>query len=431
MTNFNQQTEIFKESRILSIFFLGFSSGLPFLLTLATLHVWLSEGGINKTTIGLFVLITLPYSLKFLWAPFVDHLKIPHLTKIFGQRRGWMLISQFFVIISLLALGMTNPHTNITLTAVAGVMVAFSSATQDIAFEAYRVEILKSHEIGMGAGASMLGYRMGMWVSGAGALYLASYFSWFTVYAFMACCVSVGMITTLLSPEPTLSREALKITSISQTLLEKIKKSALSLLQRENWQIIVMYIIFYKVGDTILNVMTAPFLLETGFSKLEIAHVAKSFGIGAVILGGCIGSVTLTRRPLIETLLLCSLLQIFSCLMFALQAHIGYNLWMLFLTIGIENLPCGIGTAAFIAYLSSLTSAPYTASHYALLTSIGSLARVSLSFFAGWSADHLEWVDFYLLTAAACTPGFILLLFWAHNFHHSPSSIFNFKAKEA
>ncbi|MGI4850380.1 MAG: AmpG family muropeptide MFS transporter [Janthinobacterium lividum] len=431
MLNFNRFTEIFKEKQILSIFFLGFSSGLPFLLTLATLHVWLSEGGASKTTIGLFVLITLPYSLKFLWAPFVDHLKIPYFTEKFGQRRSWMLISQFFVIISLLALGMTNPHANIIFTALAGVMVAFASATQDITFEAYRVEILKSHELGMGAGASMLGYRMGMWVSGAGALYLASYFSWFVVYTFMACCVSIGMLTTLLSCEPVLSQDALKIKSISQTLLEKIKKSAASLFQRENWQIIVMYIIFYKVGDTILNVMTAPFLLETGFSKLEIAHVAKSFGIGAVILGGCIGSFTLTKKPLIDTLILCSLLQIFSCLMFALQAYVGYNLWMLFATIGIENLTCGIGTAAFIAYLSSLTRAPYTASHYALLSSIGSLARVSLSFFAGWSADHLEWVDFYLLTAAACTPGFILLLFWAHNFNYSSSTIFAFKAKQA
>ena len=431
MINLDRCTEFFKETRILSIFFLGFSSGLPFLLTLATLHVWLSEGGINKTTIGLFVLITLPYSLKFLWAPFVDHLKIPYFTKTFGQRKGWMLLSQLFVIISLLTLGSTNPHTNIALTAVAGVMVAFSSATQDIVFEAYRVEILKSHEVGLGAGASMLGYRLGMWVSGAGALYLASYFSWFTVYAFMACCVTIGMITTMLSSEPTLSYEALKIKSLSTTLFQKIKKSARSLFQRENWQVIVMYIIFYKVGDTILNVMTAPFLLEIGFSKLEIAHVAKSFGIGAVIIGGCIGSITLTRKPLIETLLLCSLLQIFSCLMFALQAHVGYNLWMLFMTIGIENLTCGIGTAAFIAYLSSLSSAPYTASHYALLSSIGSLARVTLSFFAGWSADHLEWVDFYLLTAAACTPCFILLLFWAQNFIQTSSSTYDFKAKQA
>ena len=431
MTDLNQRMNVFKQPRVLIIFFLGFSSGLPFLLTLATLHVWLTEGGIDKTTIGLFVLISLPYSLKFLWAPFVDYLKIPYLTQRFGLRKSWLLISQFFVIVSLLALGATNPHANIMMTAVAGVMVALSSATQDIVFEAYRLEVLKPHDIGLGAGASMLGYRMGMWVSGAGALYLASYLNWFAVYAFMACCIAFAMIITLLIPEPTRPHDALKAKLISQTLLDKIKQSTTSLFQRENWQIIVLYIVFYKVGDTILNVMTSPFLLEIGFSKLEIAHVAKSFGIGAIILGGCIGSFTLTRKPLIETLFLCSLLQIFSCLMFALQSHMGYNIWMLFITIGVENLTCGIGTAAFIAYLSSLTHAPHTASHYALLSSIGSLARVGLSFLAGWSADHLEWINFYLLTAAACVPSFVVLLFWARNFHHLPAPMLNLNAKAA
>ncbi len=431
MTDFFLKPQFLRETKILSIFFLGFSSGLPFLLTLATLHVWLSEGGINKTTIGLFVLITIPYSLKFLWAPFVDHVKIPYLAQMFGQRRSWLLSSQFFLILSLVALGSTDPHANIMLTAIAGTFVAFSSATQDIVFEAYRVEILDSQDIGYGAGASMLGYRLGMWVSGAGALYLASYFSWFAVYIFMAVCVSIGMITALLSPEPIVSAKFALLKDRPHTLFQKIRKSINSLFRRENWQAIILYIVFYKVGDTILNVMTAPFLLETGFSKLEIAHVAKSFGIGAVILGGCIGSLTLTRKPLIETLVLCSALQIFSCLMFALQAHIGYNLWMLFITIGIENLTCGIGTAAFIAYLSRLSQAPHTASHYALLSSIGSLARVTLSFFAGWSADHLEWVNFYLLTAVACVPCFLLLVCSSRSFSLSPALAYVLKMKEA
>lgn len=439
MTNslIHQDAAVYRDPRILGIFFLGFSSGLPFLLTLATLHVWLSEAGAHKTTIGLFVLITLPYTFKFLWAPFIDHLRLPFLSKAFGRRKSWILTSQFCLIISLLLLGATNPHKNILLTAVAGAFVAFCSATQDIVFEAYRVEVLQKHEIGASASASMLGYRLGMWVSGAGALYLASYFSWFVVYAFMAACVSIGIVTTLLSPEPDFEPErtlvvsevssassdssvALRDSKRCSRLFEIIRELIFSFLKRENWQVIVVYIFFYKIGDTILNVMTAPFLLETGFSKIEIAHVVKSFGIGAVILGGFIGSLTLARKPLVDTLLVCSLLQIFSCLMFALQAYVGYDLRMLFVTIGVENLTCGMGTAAFIAYLSNLCHPPFTATHYALLSSIGSLARVSFSSLAGWSADQLEWVDFYLLTACACLPCLLLLVFSSHNFEYRP-----------
>lgn len=429
----HQSTAIYRDPRIFGIFFLGFSSGLPFLLTLATLHVWLSEAGAHKTVIGFFVLITLPYTLKFLWAPFIDHLPFPFLTKIFGRRKGWLLGSQLCLIFALLLLGTTNPHTHIFMTALAGVLVALCSATQDIVFEAYRVEVLDAHEIGPGAGASMLGYRFGMWVSGAGALYLASYFSWFVTYAFMAACVSVGIITTLLSPEPQNSCNLQNSASSRgySHLLSKIRLSLLSFLKQENWQIIVLYIFCYKIGDTILNVMTAPFLLETGFSKIEIAHVAKSFGIGAVILGGFMGSLMLTRKPLIDTLIICSLLQIFSCLMFALQAHMGHDLWMLFATIGIENFTCGMGTASFIAYLSNLCRMPFTATHYALLSSIGSLARVSFSSLAGWSADRLEWVDFYLLTACACVPCFLVLVFFSHHFEYRTSLPFMFGAKRA
>ena len=420
---FPQKKEFYRDPRILGIFFLGFSSGLPFLLTLATLHVWLSEVRTPKTVIGFFVLITIPYTLKFLWAPFIDYLEIPFLTRVFGRRKGWLLASQISLVFSLFFLGATNPHTHIIVTAFAGLMVAFCSATQDIVFEAYRVEVLPLQEMGPGAGASMLGYRLGMWVSGAGALYLASFFSWFVTYAFMAACVSVGLVTTLLSSEPPQPKNSF-LPSFGKRrppLFVKIQDSFKGFLKRENWKIILLYIFAYKVGDTILNVMTAPFLLEIGFTKLEIAHVVKAFGIGAIVLGGFLGSFLLSRKPLRETLVICALLQIFSCLMFALQAHVGHNLSVLFLTIGIENLTCGMGTAAFITYLSNLCHTPFTATHYALLSSLGSLARVCFSALAGWLADHMEWTHFYILTAAGCLPCFLVVFLGNRSFEYHSS----------
>jgi PAT family beta-lactamase induction signal transducer AmpG len=424
---------LYRDPRILGIFFLGFSSGLPFLLTLATLHVWLAEAGAPKTVIGFFVFITLPYTLKFLWAPFIDYFPFPFLSKIFGRRKGWLLGSQLCLILSLLLLGSTDPHHNILITAFAGSLVAFCSATQDIVFEAYRVEALSPLEVGLGAGASMLGYRSGMWVSGAGALYLASHFSWFVTYAFMAACVSIGIIAALLSVEPSLSQKKQQplFSKKPGHFFSKIQNTFSHFLKQENWQLIVLYIFCYKIGDTILNVMTAPFLLEIGFSKIEIAHVAKSFGIASVILGGFVGSFTLVRKPLVDTLIICSLLQIFSCLMFALQAYAGHHLFMLFITIGVENLTCGMGTAAFIAYLSNLCRTPFTATHYALLSSIGSLARVSLSALAGWGADRIEWIEFYLFTAVSCIPCFLLLVLFAPHFEYRSSFSLSFREKRA
>lgn len=425
MKNWLRTIALYKEPRILSILLLGFSSGLPFLLTLATLHVRLSEVGVNKTTIGLFVFVTLPYTFKFLWAPVIDSWRLPFFCYFFGKRKGWMLITQLSLMLSLILLGISDPSQNIWMIAGAATLVAFCSATQDSVIEAYRVESLDIKKTGIGAGASVFGYRLGMWVSGAGALYLASHFSWLTTYIFMSFCVVIGIIATLLSPEPKYSKFSEKTLSY-KTLHAKFGTLVLApiktFIKREDWGIIVLFILFYKFPDTILNVMSVPFLLEIGFTKLEIANVAKFFGIGAMMCGGLIGGVFLTRKPLIETLFICSFLQIFSCLMFMMQAYIGHNVLMLFATIGIENLACGIGTAAFITYLSSLCRLPHTATHYALLSSFGSFARVIFSSIGGWLADRLNWNEFYVLSAILCIPLIILLFLKQTSFHYSPSS---------
>lgn len=415
---------LYREPRILGILFLGFASGLPFLLTLATLHVWLTEVGVNKTTIGLFALVTLPYSLKFIWAPLIDQCRLPVLGKVLGHRKAWMILSQLMLMIALIILGNTNPAQNILSTAFAALGVSFFSATQDIGVEAYRVERLEHNEIGLGAGASNLGYRLGMWASGAGALYLASYFSWAAVYGFMAACMLLGIVTALLSHEPDIERSLENIIpprntprplgSMMGAIFQSFKRTATHLKGRTDWGVILSYIIFFKLADTALNVMAVPFMLEIGFSKIEIAHVGKSFGIGAMIVGGLFAGVLLSQRPLRQTLFLCAILQLTSAVFFYIQTQVGHNIYFLFATIGLDNLSNGMGFAAFITYLSMICRSEHAGAHFAFLTSIASFARVVFSYFSGWAADHLVWSDYYIITALVCLPNCILL-YYAHN----------------
>lgn len=421
--NWTDSFNAYLDRRILSIFFLSFSSGLPFLLTLSTLAVWLKESGVSKTVIGLFVMTTLPYTFKFLWGPLVDRLSLPPLTTLLGKRRGWALLTQVTLALSLMGLGSTNPAENIWGTAIMALCVAFSSAMQDMVIEAYRIEISDDYHAGTTAASSSLGYRVGLLVSGAGALYLAEVVSWYHVYIIMACCVGVGMITILISPRtktlvpsafPRSKHRLSESSTLSGPVLQWIKQTYLpplkQLLNNNDWRVVLAFILFYKVGDTAINVMNTPFLIELGFSKLEIANVAKLFGISSMIVGGFIGGLLLTRFGILTSLILCATLQVLSSLMFVMQAIVGYNLEILVITIGVENLTCGLGAAAFIAYLSSMCSQPNTATHFALLSSFGSMMRVILSIAAGWLADCVSWDVFFLITALGSIPCLLLLM---------------------
>jgi len=401
------------DRRILSIFFLGFSSGLPFLLTLSTLSIWLKESGISNTIIGLFVLATLPYTLKFLWAPLVDHHTIPYLGKWFGKRRSWALVSQVCLLGFLMLLGSSDPQHHIWETAFFALCVSMASATQDLVVEAYRIEIIDEDQVGVASTATTIGYRLGMLVSGAGALYLASSYPWHTVYTLMAGCVFLGMVTILFSPRTPHLKPRFAPASLrpeNRRLRDTFLPPLYDLLAQYNWRLVVSFIILYKVGDTVLSVMSTPFLIEMGFSKLEIANIAKLFGISSMIIGGLAGGIFLTRFGILASLMLCCVLQIFSSLMFVVQALVGYNLSVLVITIGVENFSCGLGMAAFIAYLSSMCSTPNTATHFALLSSVGSLARVVLSMAGGVLADVLSWPAFFMVTALGCVPALILLM---------------------
>lgn len=427
MDNWNKSFSSYLDPRVLAIFFLGFSSGLPFLLTLSTLSIWLKESGVSNTIIGLFVITTIPYTLKFVWGPLVDRIKIPGLTKILDHRRSWALFSQLILMVSLVMLGSSDPGHHIWMTALFAFCVAFSSALQDIVVEAYRIEVMNDEHIGASASSTYLGYRMGMLVSGAGALYLAHSLPWFTVYCLMAACVGIGLITTCLSPK--LPPQTKKIPDMVPHLSfwNRIKSTYVpplkDLLNTYDWRIVLTFILLYKVGDTVLNVMNTPFLLEIGFSKVEIAQVAKLFGISSMVMGGFFGGLLLNRFGILPCLLLCAMLQILSSLMFVIQALVGYNLSVLVITIGVENLTCGLGAAAFIAYLSSMCKQPHTASHFALLSSFGSMARIFLSILAGILADILPWEWFFMLTALACIPCLVFLINASQHFPRHETSL--------
>lgn len=406
-----RKTGAYSDPRVLGMVFLGFSSGLPFLLTLATLHIWLSEVGISTAVIGFFVLVTLPYTFKFLWGPILDTIPFPGLSRLFGHRKGWILGSQICLIICLIGLGTTDPGQNLIPTAIWAALTAWSSATQDSVIEAYRIESLTDDKTGPGASASVIGYRLGLLVSGAGALYLSSVFTWKTVYAFMACCVVVGIVTTLLSPEPvrpTCTQKSIRTFSLSHvltTLTDFLKN-------RDVWGLI-LFIIFFKIGDTILTVMTGPFLLDLGFSKIQIAHVGKAFGIGSMMLGGGFGGVMIHRYTLEKTLVLYCFLQILSCGMFMMQSRLGNDIAFLYATIGIEHFTCGMGGVGFLTLLSRYCLGPLTASRFALLSSIASASRVLFSWAAGYCADAFSWFEFYSGSAIACIPALLWVLWWS------------------
>ena len=400
--------------RVIAILFLGFSSGLPLLLTFSTLSVWLTEDGISKTEIGLFALVGLPYSIKFLWAPLIDRLPLPPFTTALGRRRGWCLFTQVMLAIAIVGLGSSDPLVNPAGTAAWALAVTFASASQDIVIDALRVEVLDEPQFGAGAAMIVAGYRIGLLVAGAGALFLAEAFDWFWVYAAMAACMAVGMLTVLALPEPgtAIAEDGAPASRVNilRWLREAVIDPFAEFLGRGGWFAILAFVLFYKFGDSLAGVMANPFYLELGFSKSEIASVSKIFGLGATLVGGFAGGLIVARLGIMPSLLLCGILQMGSNLMFAVQAAVGHSVPMLTVTIAVENVTGGMGTAAFVAYLSALCNVAYTATQYALLSSFMAFARTVLSAPGGWLADRIDWVSFFILTTVAAIPG--LLLWW-------------------
>ena len=408
---------IYRDPRIAVILFLGFSSGLPRLLTLSTLAWWMSEAGIDLTTIGLFALVGLPYSVKFLWAPLIDRAPLPFLTRLMGRRRGWALFTQLALVAAILGLGATQPDIDPWSTAAWALGVAFLSASQDVVIDAYRVEILDEHQYGAGAAAIVLGYRIGLLVSGAGALFLATHLDWFGVYAAMAALMGVGIVTILVVSEPSAEiaiqrpANAGAVAAIARRVHGAVVAPFTDFIARRGWAAILLFVLLYKFGDALLGGMAFPFYQRIGFTGEEVAAVSKIFGIAVTIAGGFVGGVMIHRIGIMRSLFVGGVLQMLSNLIFVVQAIAGADLAVLVVTVTVENFTGGMATAAFVAYLSSLCRVSYTATQYALLSAVGTLGTTLLSSTGGWLAEQLGWIGFFLLTTAVAVPG-LLVLMW-------------------
>ncbi|MDE3059602.1 MAG: AmpG family muropeptide MFS transporter [Pseudomonadota bacterium] len=404
---------------MLAILCLGFSSGLPLALTASTLGVWLTESGVSKAAIGLFAAAATPYALKFLWSPLIDGMPFPGLSKLLGRRRGWLVATQLALAGTLVLLGLADPAINPWLTAVMALLVAIASASQDIVIDAYRVEILKPEQQGAGAAAAVLGYRLGMIASSAGALYLAAYAGWTIAYWLMAALMGIGMVAVLLSPEPNKIRESEK-SDFLHWMRAHVLEPFTDFMQRPHWLVILLFIILYKLGDAFMGVMTNPFLIDIGFTKEQIASIVKLYGVIATIIGSVIGGALVFRWGAARSLWVCGIAHAVTNLMFVLQARAGADSGLLALSITLENISGGMGTSAFVAYLSGLTHARFTATQYALLSSLAAFGRTWLSTPSGWLAGKLGWEKFFLLAALLALPGLVLLLYLMKLNGHGP-----------
>jgi PAT family beta-lactamase induction signal transducer AmpG len=386
--------------RMLVALLMGFSCGLPLLLTISVLQAWMKEEGIDLTVIGMMALVGLPYTLKFLWAPFLDRFTLPFL----GRRRGWLLVAQVSLIFSIVSLGYTDPGKNPWVVAFAAFLVTFFSASQDIVVDAYRREDLPDQELGLGSSLYVNGYRVGMLLASGGGLIMADYIPFSMVYLIMAACILPGVITTLLAPEPTITHGTPK------TIREAVVDPLIEYFKRQGALWILAFILLYKIGDTMASAMTTPFYLDIGFSKTEIGTIVKLFGFWAVIAGTLIGGVLMLRLGINRSLWIFGFLQAISTACFALLAQIGHSVFALSGVIAFENLSSGMGTAAYMAFMASITNKKFTATQYALLTSLMGVPRVLASAPTGFLAKNVGWESFFIVCTLIAIPGMLLLL---------------------
>lgn len=400
--------------RLVLILFLGFYSGLPLALTASTLTAWLSDASVDRAAIGLFAAVATPYAFKFLWSPLVDGLRMPLFGRL-GRRRGWLLVTQALLAASIAAMAFSGPGINPALTALAAVVVATLSATQDIVIDAYRVERLDTEEQGAGAAMATFGYRVGMLLSGAGALALADAHGWVATYLIMAGVMATSMVLTLLAKEPARDALTAQEDKLARGFIGFVRHSVIApfvdFMQRPHWLQVLLFVILYKLGDAFMGVMFNPFLLDLGFSKTEIAAVVKTYGLIATIFGSFIGGWLVLRWGMYRTLMVCGFGHMLTNLMLVVQAHLGHDLHFLTVSITLENLTGGMATTAFIAYLSALCKTHYTATQYALLSSLAAFGRTWLSTPSGALSTAVGWEWFFAIASLMALPG-LALLWW-------------------
>ncbi len=389
--------------RMLVSFILGFSCGLPLLLTLSLLQAWMKKEGVDLTVIGLMALVGLPYTLKFLWAPVMDRFTPGFL----GRRRGWLLIAQIFLVFSIIGLGQTSPANNPWMVAFVAFLVTFFSASQDIVVDAYRREDLPDRELGLGSSLYVNGYRVGMLLASGGGLIMADHLPFSVVYLIMAACMLPGIFTTLLTPEPQVHEGTPK------TIGEAVIKPLTEYFSRDGAVWILCFILFYKIGDTMASAITIPFYLDIGFTQTQIGTVVKLFGFWATIAGSLIGGVLMLKIGINRSLWIFGFLQAASTVGFAFLARIGSSITALSGVIAFENLSSGMGTTAFVAFMASITNKQFTATQYALLSSLMGVPRVLASAPTGFLAKHMGWENFFVACVLIAAPGIFLLLKFA------------------
>lgn len=406
----------YTDRRVMLILPLGFASGLPLLLTFSTLSAWFATAGVSRAAIGAFALVGTPYAFKFLWSPLIDRLPPPI---PLGRRRGWGIAIQLALIAATLALGSCNPKVDLALMGTLALLVAFLSASQDVVIDAYRVEILTPEQQGPGAAMIQTGYRIAMLVSGAGALIVAARYGWFAAYATMAALLGVGMLVFIFGPEPTAPPAAAPHTdtkgwdALRDWLATAVTGPFADFMRRPRWPAIVLFIIGYKLGEAMAGVMAMPLYISLGYSLNEIAAVSKLVGFFATVAGALVGGVVTSKLGVMRALVLCGLLQSAGNLFYVLQAVGGHRLDYLALCVAAENLTGAMAGTALVAYLSGLCSPAFTATQYALLSSLAAVGRTLVASSGGVLADKLGWVPFFILTTVATIPALVLLIWIA------------------
>lgn len=421
-TSWRDSLAVYLQRRVLIVLLLGFSSGLPLALSGSTLLVWMRESGVDLGTIGLFALVGTPYTLKFLWAPLVDALHVPLFTRAFGRRRGWLLFSQLLLIAAILLLALADPARSPLFVAVAALLVATASSTQDIVVDAFRVESLPESEQAAGMASYVAAYRIGMLVSTAGALFIVSGFestgltrgaAWMWGYVVMAALVLIGTVTALAATEPDQSARVETATE-AESAFARVLHAAVGafseFLTRRDAFAALAFVVLFKFTDAFSGTMTAPFVIDLGFSRNDYAAIVKGVGLAATLIGGFAGGFVARRYSLAASLWIGGVLQALANLSFSWLALVGINQWALALAITAENFTSAIGTVIFVAYLSALCRNPlHTATQYALLTALAAVGRTYLSSGAGYVAKATGWPLFFAICVLVAIPSFVLL----------------------
>lgn len=431
--SWREALQIYFKPRVLTMLFLGFSAGLPFLLVFSTLTAWLTQAGVTRSVIGFFSWVGITYSIKILWAPIIDRVPLPFLNRILGKRRSWMFFGQCGIMLGLYLMAGIQPENNLTFFALAALLVAFSSATQDVALDAYRIEAMQAEYQGAMAAMYIGGYRLGILVAGAGALYLSKYAGWTSTYLFMAMLVSIGMITVVIIREPdrdvnaaTWEREQRVVDFLENSahLPDGLRKPMAwfigavvcpltDFFQREGSLAIVILLLIsvFRMSDIVMGGMANPFYLDLGFSVIEIANITKFFGFFVTLFGAALGGILVVRYGIMRPMLLGAVMVAVTNLLFAMMATMEPNLVFLAIVISADNLSGGLAISAFIAYLSSLTNKAYTATQYALFSSIMTLFPKIVSGFSGVVVDAQGYFFFFVYAAVTGVPAILLVLY--------------------